>query len=885
VTTAVPLRRESSETSPVPNQALRQAADRVVEACCIVAILSLPLYFSVLTNTGYEPDKAVLLRVFATIACGAWLVSTALDPQRTFRLAARNWILLLGCAVFLTYALATVFSIEPSLSLWGSSGRQEGQWTRVSYLVFFVIAATRLRRPAQWNRLITALVLSSLPAVVYGILQQFGLDPIPNAGDPSSLQFSVRSTLGQHVFFASYLIMVIPFTAAGVLRNREWRTAPVRKSQGDETLLIITTAIFVVLTFIAFAALGYRRPGLFALFPGLLAGYVLLGLMIEELPEAVAVRRARFVWYSTLLVLQIVTLGLTGARGAWLAAFASVPVFGFLVARRLRLRQISYLVLAVSIALGLFVGLLNVPNGPLQRLRTVHSLSRLANIAESAGGGGSGQGRLFIWEGVVDLMSRHPAIGGSWGGAGRDLVGYGPETLHDSFQAVFPLQLRQATSEIWVWDRAHNIFLDDLADAGFLGLASTLLLLVFVFWRILRLLEGVDDATALLLIAGGAALAAHLVDGLFGLETPVTLLMMWLIAGLCAGLHPGAEEATQEDSRLSSMRPTLTFWAILLPVMIVVALVQSMTSSPALLAALWLLSAGVGVGAVAWALFPRRIPEEAVQPSRGRKKGARPASTKPTPTLPTAGRAFLVAPAVLALGAAVVLGSQMESQTAAIAARNGLTSNGLRQDQDAIRYLQQAVRADPSLAIYKMELGGEYEKLGEARSASADTGYRPRPGDEQTIDPQTALTLGRDQLFTLAENALQSARTIAPDDPDAYNNLGTLYQQWNRPIQAVAMFQHAESLSIQNPTYLDRISLSLLTAHRIQEAYANARNAVGLDTAYWYSHYALALVEHRLGARTQASQDASIALVTVHNFWPPPPDSELAQMRTIQREG
>src|SRR5919202_420211 len=144
-----------NETSP-----LKRAADGLVEASCLIAVLALPLYFSVLTSSGYEPDKAVLLRVFAIVAGGAWLVGFLLEPGKPGK-SRVSPVLWLGLTVFLAYAVATVFSIDPRLSLWGSHVRQQGLWTRASYLIFLVAAMTRLRTPAQHERLVSILLFGS----------------------------------------------------------------------------------------------------------------------------------------------------------------------------------------------------------------------------------------------------------------------------------------------------------------------------------------------------------------------------------------------------------------------------------------------------------------------------------------------------------------------------------------------------------------------------------------------------------------------------------------------------------------------------------------------------------------------------------------------------
>src|SRR5437762_13114248 len=65
-----------------------------------------------------------------------------------------------------------------------------------------------LRRREQLERLITVAVLGSLPAIGYGLVQHFQIDPLPWKGDVIS---RVASTMGNSIFVAAYLILVLPY--------------------------------------------------------------------------------------------------------------------------------------------------------------------------------------------------------------------------------------------------------------------------------------------------------------------------------------------------------------------------------------------------------------------------------------------------------------------------------------------------------------------------------------------------------------------------------------------------------------------------------------------------------------------------------------------------
>ena len=839
---------------------LKGAADRVVEAGCLAAVLLLPLYFSVLTLSGYESDKAVLLRVLAVLVGAAWIVGFALGERD--RATRSSLLLWLALTILLVYCLATILSIDPRLSLWGSQGRQQGLWTRASYLVFLVAVATRLRSRRQRERLVSMLLLGSVPAAVYGVLQQLGYDPIPSGGDPNTLSWPVRSSFGQHIFFASYLVMVIPFSAARLVANRgAWSSASKRWFLTPEVLQGGAALAFVAATYVIFMAWGSAHPALFAVFPGLLLLYVLLGLWLETLPDSPVLQHARLLGYGALLALQLLALAFTGARGAWLGFLAALPVFGFLGARRMRRPGVARGVLAVTLAAGLFLLLLNIPNGPLHPLRNVRGLNRLADITASGGAGGSAQGRLLIWQGVWQLMTHQPAVGGDWGGPLRAIVGYGPESLHWAFESVYPLKLRVVTSEIWTWDRAHNIFLDYLVDAGLLGLLAVLALLGTFLYRAFSALPRAQEPEAWILIAAASAAAGHLVDGFFGIETVVTLLLLWILVGLVAGVSSEpVEDHVAPTLRLPRGSP---FWFGLgLAIALIMAL--PFGDHPAVLAALWLVSLVLGVGAIAALLEePGRLPRI---------------------SLSLHGRRLLFV-SILAALSAVVLGSQMRFQTAAVADRAGVTALDNGQVVQALGYLEEATQANSYEPKYEADLAGAYLTLGAVRLDSGDPTYVPTTSDVRTIDPAIATSLGKDQLFTLARFALESAQSFSPLDPDTYYNLGNVLLQSGQPEQAMGQFRRAEALSLNNPRYLDQEALAQLQERQLQRAARKAHQALSLDNTFWYSYYTLALVDDQLGARDRARQEATESLAWVHNYWPPPPSQQLAQLQSLQRAG
>ncbi len=194
------------------------------EAGWLVAAVLLPLAVNPWGVNAFDLPKAALLRVIVLLmavgllapgAGGERLAADGRDPgSRGWRAAV--WA---GLALWAVFVLATLTSVNPLVSLWGSYQRQLGLLTLTALAALFVITAARLRTRAQADRLWAALAWGSLPVVAYGLLQAAGLDPLNWRSDAAS---PLTSTLGRSNFTGSYLVLVLPLTLSRFFAARRW---------------------------------------------------------------------------------------------------------------------------------------------------------------------------------------------------------------------------------------------------------------------------------------------------------------------------------------------------------------------------------------------------------------------------------------------------------------------------------------------------------------------------------------------------------------------------------------------------------------------------------------------------------------------------------------
>jgi tetratricopeptide (TPR) repeat protein len=201
--------------------------DKIIEAGWLAAAIVVPLFFNVHSSRVFEPDKLGLLRSIALAMIVAWLIK-ALEEflSRANRAPGERGgglrgflrmplviptLLMVGI-----YLLTTMTSIVPRISFWGSYQRLQGTYTFISYGVIFLLLLTTLRSRQQLERLLTVIIVTSFPIALYGIIQHFQLDPLPWGGDVTA---RVASNMGNAIFVAAYLIMVVPITTGRFIIN------------------------------------------------------------------------------------------------------------------------------------------------------------------------------------------------------------------------------------------------------------------------------------------------------------------------------------------------------------------------------------------------------------------------------------------------------------------------------------------------------------------------------------------------------------------------------------------------------------------------------------------------------------------------------------------
>lgn len=403
----------------------------------MAAVILIPVFFNVYSSRIFEPDKIAILRTLGLVILVAWvvkLVETGGFQWEKFYPAEGQsaWRYLLGFPLFapvlglaLVYVLATIFSVTPRVSFWGSYQRLQGTYTTLSYLIIFAAIAINLRRRVQVERLITTVILSSLPVALYGMLQRYGLDPIPWGGDVS---VRIAANMGNSIFVAAYLIMVFPLTVGRAL---------------DTFRSILSES----------------------------------GSMLAQV--------ARGTVYVFIAALQVIAIYMSGSRGPALGWIVGIFVLTLVLTLIWRKRWMAFTIVGLAVLVAGFLFVFNLENGPLESLRSLPGVGRFGQLLDPESN--SALVREYIWQGAAQLVSPHAPLEYPDGSKDpfnflRPVIGYGPESMYVAYNPFYPPELGTVERRNASPDRSHNETWDSVVITGVIGLIAYLAVFTTVFY-------------------------------------------------------------------------------------------------------------------------------------------------------------------------------------------------------------------------------------------------------------------------------------------------------------------------------------------------------------------------------------------------------------------
>ncbi|MCA9899949.1 MAG: O-antigen ligase family protein, partial [Anaerolineales bacterium] len=494
---------------------LSRWCDGLIEVGWLFVVIAVPLFFNIHSDRVFEPDKLTLMRSIALVMGVAWLVKFVdlrqWEQASRLRWRAENsfWrmpFLLIVTLLVVVYIISSIFSVTPAVSWAGSYQRLQGTYTTLSYIVIFGTTIATMRTQAQVRRLVTAVIITSIPVAFYGWLQHFDLDPLPWAGDVTQ---RVAGHMGNAIFIAAYLIMAVPLTMARIIAAFSAILSDEELSGAD----VIRASAYILTLAFQFAAIlwsGSRGPWL-GLGAGLFAFILVVLVGLRNAAEDQGRFRlkeagigAAFVLVGTAVLytfLLLILRGLTnaGALASLAGAMSSFVAFVFavilvtigmfvLMAARRGWRWLWFSWIVMSVLLAVWLILFNLPSETDERFaelpvvgnvfttlnewRELPRIGRLGRVLEADTG--TGRVRTLIWQGALELIQPHEPITFPDGSSDsfnflRPFIGYGPESMYVAYNGFYPPELATLEARNASPDRSHNETFDALVITGLLG--------------------------------------------------------------------------------------------------------------------------------------------------------------------------------------------------------------------------------------------------------------------------------------------------------------------------------------------------------------------------------------------------------------------------------
>lgn len=468
-------------------------------------VISVPLFFTFNTSELFEFNKMVLTYALTALILSAWIGRMIVSGKIIFK---RTYLDIPIFIFLISQLLSVIFSIHPYTSLLGYYSRFHGGLSSVITYIVLYFAFTANIEKKHIPSFLLSMSGAAVTVSVYAILEHFGhsfscfmIDSGRDFGVNCWIQDvknRVFATFGQPNWLAAYLIMLLPVTTVLALREYKKKLVAIYYA-------LASTLYFVTLLF------TQSRSG----FLGAVVGMALVITMviwklwrIKNLTGFIQTTR------TPLLILVISIL-------------ASVAIFGtnYTPSLSAAFNKPQPTSVATPSAEGPVVNRLDI------------------------GGTDSGEIRKIVWAGALKVWQRYP------------IFGSGLETFGYSYYLDRPIEHNYVSEWDFLYNKAHNEFLNFLATTGIVGLLSYVLLLGYFCFYALRqsvLTPKGQQHRAFMLAALCGSIVALSISNFFGFSTVMVTVLMYVFFGL-------VDILTRKDTsvRVSTIELTNTSYLLL----------------------------------------------------------------------------------------------------------------------------------------------------------------------------------------------------------------------------------------------------------------------------------------------------------------------------------
>ena len=489
---------------------LLNICNKIIEYGFYAIFFFVPLALADKTSELFEFNKLWVTFILSLVILTAWISKMLIKRQFKIQRTPLDIPIIL---FLLSQVISTVFSLDRHVSLWGYYSRfNGGLLSIITYIFLYYAFVSNFQENAKTiiKRLIFVALSSAIVVSLWGLPSHFGYDPtcflfrgsLDVACWKSDFQPMIRifSTLGQPDWLSAYLSILFPITIAFFIKSTFFKGANNKKPQFSKKLAVF--AVFSFLIFLLFYVdIAYTRAKSGFLATWFSIAFFAVSYAFLELRN----RNNKIKNLSLDLKLLILTL-------------ISVITVTFFIGT-------SFVRIDSKFT---FNGLKNQFIKPPAVTKTVAKPVATKPPAPLAsgelGGTDSGTIRLLVWEGAIKAWIHNP------------IFGTGVETFAFAYYKYRP-EAHNLTSEWrYLYNKAHNEYLNYLATTGAFGLLTYLSMIgLFLFLSLKYLWKnkgGDTNNRKILVLALVSGYISILISNFFGFSVVIVNLFMFLIPAL-----------------------------------------------------------------------------------------------------------------------------------------------------------------------------------------------------------------------------------------------------------------------------------------------------------------------------------------------------------------
>jgi putative inorganic carbon (hco3(-)) transporter len=457
----------------------------------------------------FEYNKMMLVYGLTTIITTSWILKMITLRSLILKKTPLDLPLMF---FLLANILSTIFSIDQHTSIWGYYSRSNGGLLSIiSYTLLFYAFVSNIDKD-QTIKLLKTAILGGVLIALYGIWEHFGvsmscfilLQELTDSCWVQDVQARVFATLGQPNWLAAYLEMLIfPCIYFAMTATSKLST--------------LRYIIYSILLYLAFT-FTYSRGGML----GFVGGLAVLLTVLILLPTVFKTDRKK-----SIFSLSYITQRLK------------------LLPNKKILASIILLFIIINLSFGSALTRFQLFSNfaPPARPALLSNGTQLEN-----GGTESGRIRLIVWKGAVEIFKHYP------------IFGSGVETFAYSYYNFRPLEHNLVSEWDFLYNKAHNEYLNYLATTGIVGFISYLALIgTFIYWSVKTIILKFNSKTkkdpdlniySLILVACLlASYTAYLIQNFFGFSVVIIALFFFIFPAIAFTTTESVQNLSFKDLR------------------------------------------------------------------------------------------------------------------------------------------------------------------------------------------------------------------------------------------------------------------------------------------------------------------------------------------------